>query len=189
MRHLNNRTDHRHSKSRCDQSSPARRTKKPFNMASVIHCHYNDVIMGAIASQITSLTIVYSIVNSHADQRKHQSAASLAFVRGIHRGPVNSPHKWPVTRKMFPFDDVIMVGQETCIKYFVSSHRNYLKEILCDTRKADWCVTSYQVLTSLSAMLFKIRQWHWIDTATQARISTIQTAFSSWVINEENGGL
>ena len=42
------------------------------------------------------------------DQRKHQSSASLAFVRGIHRGPVNSPHKWPVTRKMFPFDDVIM---------------------------------------------------------------------------------
>ena len=65
--------------------------------------------MGAIASQITSLTIVYSIVYSDADQRKHQSSASLAFVRGIHRGPVNSPHKWPVTRKMFPFDDVIML--------------------------------------------------------------------------------
>ena len=65
--------------------------------------------MGAIASQITSLTIVYSIIYSDADQRKHQSFASLAFVRGIHRGPVNSPHKWPVTRKMFPFyDDVIM---------------------------------------------------------------------------------
>ena len=72
-------------------------------------CHYNDVIMGAIASQITSLTIVYSKVYSDADQRKHESSASLAFVQGIHRrGPVNSPHKWPVTRKMFPFDDVIM---------------------------------------------------------------------------------
>ena len=66
--------------------------------------HYNDVIMGTIASQITSLTIVYSIVYSDADQRNHQSSASLAFVRGIHRGPVNSPHKWPVTRNMFPFD-------------------------------------------------------------------------------------
>ena len=64
--------------------------------------------MGAIASQITSLTIVYSIVYSDADQRKHQSSAALAFVRGIHRGPVNSPNKWPVARKMFPFDDVIM---------------------------------------------------------------------------------
>ena len=70
--------------------------------------HYTGVIMGANASQITSLTIVYSTVYSDADQRKHQSSASLAFVRRIHRGPVNSPHKWPVTRKMFPFDDVIM---------------------------------------------------------------------------------
>ena len=75
--------------------------------------YYNDVIMGAIASQITSPTIVYSIVYSDADQRKHQSSVSPAFVRGIHRGPVNSPHKWPVTRKMFPFDDVIMSATNT----------------------------------------------------------------------------
>ena len=63
--------------------------------------------MGAIASQITTLTTVYSTVYSDADQRKHQSSASLAFVWRIHRGPVNSPHKWSVTRNMFPFDDVI----------------------------------------------------------------------------------
>ena len=61
--------------------------------------------MGSIASHIISLTTVYSIVYSDADQRKHQSSASLAFMLGIHRWPVNSPHKWPVTRKMFPFDD------------------------------------------------------------------------------------
>ena len=66
--------------------------------------------MTTMASQITSLTIVYSTVYSVEDQRKHQSSASLAFVWGVHRGPVNSPHKWPVTRKMFPFDDVIMVS-------------------------------------------------------------------------------
>ena len=71
--------------------------------------HYNDVIMSAMASQITSLTTVYLIVYSVADQRKHQSSASLAFVRGIHRWPMNSPHKGPVTRKMFSFDDVIMI--------------------------------------------------------------------------------
>ena len=64
--------------------------------------------MGAMASQITSLTIVYSAVYSEADHRKHQSSALLAFVQEIHRRPVNFPHKWPVTRKMFPFDDVIM---------------------------------------------------------------------------------
>ena len=70
--------------------------------------HYNDVIMSKMASQITSLTIVYSTVYLSADLRKHQSSAPLAFALGIHREPVNSPHKWPVTRKMFPFDDVIM---------------------------------------------------------------------------------
>ena len=86
-----------------------------LNWITALYCdtsdvHYDDVIMGEIASQITSLTIVYSAVYLDADQRKHQSSASLAFVRGIHRGPVNSPHKWPVTRKMFPFDDVIMLS-------------------------------------------------------------------------------
>ena len=66
--------------------------------------------MSKMASQITSLMIVYSTVYSGADQRKTQSSASLAFVRGIRRWPVNSPYKGPVTRKMFPFDDVIMVA-------------------------------------------------------------------------------
>ena len=73
----------------------------------LIHC--NDVIMSVMVSQVTLLTIVCSSVYSGAYQRKHQSSASLAFVRGIDRWPVNSPHKGPVTRKMFPFDDVIMV--------------------------------------------------------------------------------
>ena len=73
--------------------------------------HYNDVIKSAMASQTTGLWIVCSTVGSGGDQRKHQSSASLAFVRGIHRWPVISPHKWPVTRKMFPFDDVIMKEQ------------------------------------------------------------------------------
>ena len=71
-------------------------------------CHNGDIIMGAMASQITSLTFVYSTVYPCADQRKYQSSASVAFVRGTHWWAVNSPHKSPVTRKMFPFDDVIM---------------------------------------------------------------------------------
>ena len=65
--------------------------------------HYSDLTMGEIASKITNFTIIYSTVYSDADQRKHQIFASLAFV------PVNSPHKRPVTRKIFPFDDVIMI--------------------------------------------------------------------------------
>ena len=70
--------------------------------------HYSDVIMGMMASQITSLTIDCSTVYPGADQRKHQSWASLAFVQGIHQWPVDSLHKWPVTQKMFPLDDVTM---------------------------------------------------------------------------------
>ena len=87
--------------------------------------HYGDVIMGTIASPITSLTIVYSTVYSDADQRKHQSTASLAFVWGIHRGPVNSPHKWPVTRKMFPFDDVIMTKTYMMWEFTQTRHKIY----------------------------------------------------------------
>ena len=79
--------------------------------------HYRDVIMGAMASQITSLTIVYSTFYSGADQRKHQSSTSLAFVRGIHRRPVNFPHKCSVTWNMFPFDDVIMFSAYHTICY------------------------------------------------------------------------
>ena len=63
--------------------------------------HYSDVIMGAMASQITSRTIVDSTVYSGADQRKNQSSASLAFVRGIHRWPANSPHNGQQRGKCF----------------------------------------------------------------------------------------
>ena len=87
------------------------------HMASLCHNewtrNYNGVIMSPMASQITSLTIVYSAVYSGTYQRKHQSSASLAFVRRIYRWPVNSRHKGPVTRKMFPFDDVIMIEHWT----------------------------------------------------------------------------
>ena len=108
----------------------------------LVQWHYGDVIMTTIASQITSLTIVYSTVYSGADQRKHQSSASLAFVRVIHRGPVNSPHKWPVTRKMFPFDDVIM---ESCYLWFIAIHNIRPKHILISnrTKSSYWAVKSF----------------------------------------------
>ena len=88
--------------------------------------HYTDVIMGSLASQISSLAIVYSTVYSDAGQRKHQSSASLVFVRGLHRGPVNSPHKGPATRKMFPFDNVIMAwGNRMFVRYWWSRLKGY----------------------------------------------------------------
>ena len=75
---------------------------------TVAFCHYNDVIMSAMASQITGVSIVCWPAGSDAGQRKHQSSTSLVLVRENNQRQVNSPHKRPVTRKMFPFDDVIM---------------------------------------------------------------------------------
>ena len=100
--------------------------------------HYNDVIMGVIASQIISLTIVYSTVYSDTDQRKHQSSASLAYVWGIHR----PPHKWPVTRKMFPFDDVIMFfGVTGCaLTQIFSISRSIFVAISSRTATSGYCV-------------------------------------------------
>ena len=94
------------------------------------HIHHSDVIMGTMASQITSLTIVYWTLYSVADQRKHQSSASLAFERGIHRGPVNSPHKWPVTRKI-----VSILWRHQTITWYAKSFETsiYLKSCLSHT--------------------------------------------------------
>ena len=80
--------------------------------------------MSPMASQITSLAIVYSTVYSGTDQRKHESSASLAFVRRIHQWPVISPHKGPVTRNMFPFDDT------ADLSFVIGS---YITEVLTDS--------------------------------------------------------
>ena len=94
-----------------------------------------------MASQITSLTIVYSTVYSGPDQRKHQhdqSSAFLTFVLGIHRRPVNSPHEWPVMRKMFPFYYVIMY----------------------------WCLFQGSgQLTSYNWLIICLSKWHFKDSA------------------------
>ena len=80
--------------------------------------YYSDVIMSAMASHITTVSIISSTVCSGADQRKHQSFVSLAFVIGIYRWPVDSPHKGLVTRKIFLYHDFIMhnFGFSVCIK-------------------------------------------------------------------------
>ena len=72
--------------------------------------HYSDLIMSAMASQITGVSILCSTVCSGADQIKHQSSTSLSFVRGIHRWPVDSPPKRPVKRKILALDDIIMIN-------------------------------------------------------------------------------
>ena len=104
--------------------------------------------MRTIASQITSLTIVYWAVYSRRRWKKHQSSASLAFVRGIHRWPVNSLHKRPVTRKMFPFDDVIM-------------HTNFDRE--------PWC---HMALLRHNELILQGMAWHKIWCTLQSLIET-----------------
>ena len=101
--------------------------------------------MGTIGSQITRLTTVYSTVYSGPDQRKHQSSASLAFVGGIHRWPVNSPHKGPVTRKKFLFDDVIM----TCCWCILST-----------ASRGHWCFTKSTNILNWTAFHLRPR-WTW----------------------------
>ena len=98
--------------------------------------HYHDVTMSALASQITSIAIVYSTV--YSEQILHQSSASLAFVRGIHRWPVNSPQKGPVTRKMFPFHELELELEleKMFIRQKTNTSRNqcdkwYIQSVLC----------------------------------------------------------
>ena len=115
----------------------------------MISTYYSDVIMGAIASQITRLTIVYSTVYLDTDQRKHQSSVSLTFVRGIHRWPVNHPHKWPVTRKMFPFDDLSMTACSVIWTLWLGGVEN-ASELAY--RRFWWCLEAY----SISGHLLKL---------------------------------
>ena len=124
-----------------------------FMVSYQIIRHHSDIIMSAMASQITSLTIVCSIVCSGPAQRKHQSSASPTFVRGIHRWPLDSPHKGLITRKMFPFDDFVMalsllwpylyltsicgrdLYQEGWLKLWENNLWKLLKNINCKTGK------------------------------------------------------
>ena len=99
---------------------------------------YSDVIMGVKSTQIKGVSIVYSTVCSGADQRKPQTSVSLSLVRRIHRWPVNSPHKGPVTRKMFPFDDVIMIAWHSSKHFRINKlpferwvHRDNLLIVQC----------------------------------------------------------
>ena len=87
----------------------------PCGLMCLINSHYSDVIMCAMASQITGVSIVYTTVCSDASKNP-QSSTSMAFVRG------NSPHKGSVTRKMLLFDDVSML-------YFRTAPEIQIREI------------------------------------------------------------
>ena len=129
--------------------------------------------MGTIASQITSLTVVYSIVYSGADQRKHQSSASLAFVRGIHRWPVNSPHKGPVTRKMFPFDDVIMSYHGRVNTYVDAITTPYISPLFCIARS--WLFVTWWFMESIWH-----QTWHHLAYGFHRMLNNTQMKDALW---------
>ena len=140
--------------------------------------HYSDVIMSAMASQISRISTVYSVVYSAARQGQHQTCVT-GFVRGIHRLPVDSPHKRPVTRKMFPFDDVIMVlfCFALIISFrFVGLESTYITKLL--QYLGVWYIL-YPLCNSSSCFISdRIQQWcrnrkHFVNTRNAHNIETV----------------
>ena len=128
--------------------------------------------MSVMASHVTGVSFVCSVVCSGADQRKHQSSASLAFVRGIHRSPVNSPHKGPVTRKMFPFDDVIMFNLQNTPD--ISPVR---------TRYGMSFVSMDRVITGINYIVWVLLSFIW-NTYTSIVILSFKTVYSMQYITK-----
>ena len=112
--------------------------------------HYSDVIMSAVATKIAEVSSEYSTVNSGASQRKHQSPAWLAFVRGIQLWPADSSHKRSVTRKMFSFDDVRM----TCTTWVVGMDYRWVSVLLSNCR---W-LTSEKAESKTATIFSKTKQ-------------------------------
>ena len=124
--------------------------------------------MSTMACQITSLRIFYSTVYSGADQRKHQSSASLAFVWWIHRWQVNSPHKGPVTREMFPFDDVIM-SQET--------------GVTCSGMVTLWTVNSFRITGHHNRSVLRSFDLFFVVSLNQ--LLKKQSIWLIWIMSQE----
>ena len=151
--------------------------------------------MGSRASQITSLTIVYSAVYSGADQRKHQRSASLAFVRGIHRGPMKFPHKWPTTRKMFPFDDAIMKWAschrgksqwracDSIVPWISVTMVCKEKTLMCDSDSQDTVGCNYLSLPFLPASDTILFIYHFTAWSNEEKISECWQPVGSFVIS------
>ena len=146
--------------------------------------NYSDVIMSTVASQITSLSIVYSTVYSSADQRKHQSSASPVFVWGIHQWPVNCLHKWPVVWKMFPFDDVIMLSllivhpKSPCASELFPNNKPSIVLVILDSNPLkpirglsmpvpDWDNSNCCFKISCDSSINKARKIHSLDISLQ----------------------
>ena len=128
-----------------------------------------------MTSQITRLTIVYSIVYSGEDQRKNQRSASLAFVRGIHRWRVNSPHKWPATRKMF----LILVRCRRGKGVPGNTHVHFLVLEKCDTSRIGFLIESRSRLKKIGKFM---RHECPVNPPLLLLLRRIQTKSPGWII-------
>ena len=146
-----------------------------YTMKSALHIHYSDVIISGIASQITGVSIVCLAVCSGGDQRKHQGSTSLAFVKGIQRWPANSPHKGPVTRKMFPFDDVIMSKFNGMT---VVDPRNKVNNHRKQRVAMHWRIFCYCLHRKLSFWKYSVQPLTKISSKCHFRFSVISTLSS-----------
>ena len=123
--------------------------------------HYSDIIMSMMASQITSLTSVYPIVYSGADQRKHQSSASLAFVRWPVNSP-NTPHKGPVMRILFPFDDVIMTTFCEMITSIIKTWHLHQTRLAFNSFQYKPLLLLWSVVVNLTSIYGPCLQFSWL---------------------------
>ena len=118
-------------------------------------CHNSVVRMNAMVSQITGVSTACSADCSGADQRKRQSSASLAFVMGIHRWPVDSPHKRPVTRKLLPLDDAVHTTNHKQLKG--------IKSLLPTTARFNLTKIHYSLMPLQQRQIHQTqprRRWH-----------------------------
>ena len=104
-------------------------------IVNILTNDWDAAVFVVVVAAAATVVVTVAVATSTSDaQRKHQSSTSLAFVRGIHRWPVNSPHKGPVTRKMFPFDDVIMMDEFHDVTYFVFPLKVQVDNVEIDMR-------------------------------------------------------
>ena len=108
---------------------------------------------------------------------QHQTPASLAFVRGIHRGPGKSPHKWPVTRKQFPFDDVIIQILIHGRMFFVLKRvwgREITKRYSSHTVRFCFLASMGELYGAMNIFVVKIIIWNISTTASACSFNDIE---------------
>ena len=150
--------------------------------------HYSDVMISAVSSEITGVSIVCPAVCSGADQRKDQCSASLDFMRGIYRSPVDSPKKGPVTRKYFHLMTSSWITMEHGVEPLARWGRGSLVIYTHRSLFISWWRHQMETFSALLALCAGNSthkgQWH-----GALKFSLICTWINGWVNNGEAGDL